>query len=236
MKGSCGGRAARPCTYPGFWATAQQPCLGAPGTAAALSESRKALGTGAEGCPVGVFLAPPGLRLQSPRPRWGHCPPRGLLPGAPAPRPRPPTEGARATCRVWGEGRAGPHLCAPRPRPRQASRRARLTPPRPPTPSTPGAALGSPRGPNLGPPLQASPGRRRPARFRKGHVARAPAGAPWRRGWRGSRPPAQPSGGNCGPSTWRWRHPLPLGASLSFADTHTPEGRPRGLPASLYCT
>lgn len=45
---------ARPGTYLGFQEAAQQPGLRGPGPAAALSGSRKALGTWAEGLGVGV--------------------------------------------------------------------------------------------------------------------------------------------------------------------------------------
>lgn len=63
-------------------------------------------------CPVGVYLAPPGLFLQSSKPCRDHQPVRGPVPQAPGPRRRHTVERARATCRVWEKGRAGPHLCA----------------------------------------------------------------------------------------------------------------------------
>ena len=175
-------------------------------------------------CPVGLFLAPAGLPLQSPRPGRGRCPPRGLVSRAPAPRPRPTAGGSRATCRVQGEGRSGP----------RAARRA------PPGSHSGAASLSGPRcpaRPACGPPRRASR-RRRPARFR----------ATWRTVPPGSRErplaarTAEPhervktARGNWGARTWRL--PRPRHAALSFADTHThtPEGQPRGLPASVYCT
>lgn len=84
---------------------------GGGGPAAALSRSRKDPGPGAAGCPVGVFLAPPELPLQSSRPPLGHCPPRGLVPPATPPCLCPMAEAARATCCVWGS--AGQRRCAP---------------------------------------------------------------------------------------------------------------------------
>ena len=159
---------------------------------------------------------------------WGACS-----------SPAPPHGGGQGNMSRLGggQGRAAPLCPAPAPPPG--------LPPRPPHPASASHALDARRCPRLSArpePRPTSPGLAwtpAPSAFPEGPRGARSRGRPLAAGVAGlppSRPPAQPSGGNCGPSTWRWRHPLPLGASLSFADTHTPEGRPRGLPASLYCT
>lgn len=196
----------------GFPRTALQPSMGASKAAAALSRSRKALGTWAEGCPVVVFPAP----LQSPRSGRGYCPSRGLVPRAPAPRPRPTAGGSRATCPVWVQGWAAP------PRPPPAWPLLEPTRALPPL-----AASGA-----LSVPVPASPGRPTsqglatpaPSAF-PGHVARAPAGIPWAPPGGGG--PVAPSGDAGDPAFVR-RH--------THIHTHPPEGQPRWLLASLYCT
>lgn len=168
-----------------FPGNAWQPGLGAAEAVAALSESRKAFEARAEGCPVRLFLVPQGLSLRSPRPGRGRCPLRGVVPWAPALRPRPTAGGSRAACRVGKAGRATP--------------RHSRSPPGPCGPSSCPAALRDlrcharvPASLGCGPPRQASQClvTRAPSAF-PGHLARGPEGipasAPWRRGGRAAR-------------------------------------------------
>lgn len=133
-------------------------------------------------CPVGVFLLLPGLSLQSSKPCRGHRTVRGPVPQAPAPRRRPTVERARATCRVWGKGRAGPHLCA-LPLAAQASHPClpcpSLAPTRPQPPSRLGATP-SVRESGLPAHLTHFTGPRSDANTQcvSGHVACAPGGVP----------------------------------------------------------
>lgn len=135
-----------------------------------------------------------------------------------------------------GEGSAGKHLWAPRPRRLHRPRRPHR-PRLPPRSSRPHEAPSS-RG---GPPSRPASASRRPtsrglattpapSAF-PGHVARAPAGglagAPWRRGWRGPR--AARHGRAAAPCA---AGPPPSSRRTAFirrrTHTRTPEGQPRG--------
>lgn len=214
-----------------FPGNAWQPGLGGAEAAAALSESRKAFEARAEGCPLWLFLAPPGLPLRSPRPGRGRCPPRGIVPWAPALHPRPTAGGSRAACRVRKVGRATPRRSRSPPGPSRSLLRPGL-------PKRPVLPRECPRAP-VAAHLAGSRGASRclvtpaPSAF-PGHVARRPAGipasAPWRRGGRAAREgeawerTAAPEVDVEATLMWTWGEGTRALLLFTRAHTHTSEG------------